>query len=213
MTPIDISMPLFEGMPRFPGDPPFLCAPVRSLDRGDPFALSRLSLGSHAGTHLDPPRHFDRSGASVDRLDLNVLLGPCVVTDVPAGRTVAPGELPELPSGTTRVLLRTPNSVRWARRLEYFDDFTGLSVPAAIELAKRGVRLVGIDALSVEHGGPEGYPVHRELLGRGIVLLEGLLLAGARPGPYDLHCLPLAIRDGDGAPARAVLRAPEERPA
>jgi arylformamidase len=204
---LDVSMPLFEGMPAFPGDPPFRTEPVARLARGDPYDLSRLTLGSHAGTHLDPPSHLLRGGRTVDRLDLATLSGPCRVIAVGSGGSdVARQELARLPAGTRRVLLRTPNSARWARKLEYFEDFVGLSLEAARLLADRGVRLVGIDALSVESDPSRRFPVHRELLGRGVVVLEGLLLGSAPPGRYDLVCLPLRLRAGDGGPARAVLR-------
>ena len=206
MRAIDVSMPLFEGMPAFPGDPPFTSEPVTRLDGGGPYDLSRIGFGSHAGTHLDPPSHFVRGAATVDRLDLGALNGPCVVVEVRAdGRTIPAEELAKVPAGTTRVLLRTSNSARWAQRLEFFDDFVGLGVDGAVRLVDRGVRLVGIDALSIETDQSGAYPVHRELLGHGVVILEGLLLGQADPGPYDLTCLPLALRGGDGGPARAVL--------
>ncbi len=206
MRSIDVSMPIFEGMPAFPGDPGCTVEPLLRLERGDAYNLSRLSLGSHAGTHVDPPRHFLTGGATVDRLDLEGLNGPCEVLDVPADRSsIGPDELGSLPRGTRRVLLRTANSARWARGLEFFDDYVTLSLRAATALAEAGVRLVGIDALSVESDPRGRFPVHRELLGRGIPILEGLLLQDAPPGRYELSCLPLAVRGGDGGPARAVL--------
>lgn len=199
-------MPLFDGMPAFPGDPPFRSQAVTRVVDGGPYNLSSLTLGSHAGTHVDPPSHFLAGGASVDRLDLSILNGPCrVVAIEPAGREVTASALRAVPPGTTRVLLRTPNSARWARRLEFFGDFVGLSLDGARRLAETGVRLVGIDALSIETDGSGSFPVHRELLGRGVTILEGLLLDGAPEGAYTLACLPLAVRDGDGGPARAVL--------
>lgn len=129
----------------------------------------------------------------------------------PAGRTIAATDLAAVPAGATRVLLRTPNSDRWARRLEFFDDFTALGLAAAEAMVRSGVRLVGIDSLSIEDGSDLRYPVHRALLGSGALILEGLLLDGTPPGRYELDCLPLRLRDGDGGPARAVLReaAPE----
>jgi arylformamidase len=209
MRRIDVSMPLFEGMPAFPGDPEFRSEPVQRIDRGDPYGLSRLVLGSHAGTHVDPPGHFLPSGPSADRLDLEALNGPCQVVAVPAGcALVGPGELKEIPSGTTRILLRTSNSERWARRLEYFADYVALSPEGAASLIARGARLIGIDALSIESDPTHRFPIHRELLARGVLILEGLLLSEALPGAYELECLPLRLRDGDGGPARAVLNAP-----
>jgi arylformamidase len=203
---LDISMPIFPGMPAFPGDPAFRSDPVRRIDRGDPYNLSALSLGSHTGTHVDPPRHFVAAGAAVDRLDLGALNGPCELVSVEGPRgSLGRAELSGVPRGTERVLLRTRNSERWARRLEFFPDYDALSPDGAAFLRELGVRLVGIDSLSIESDPAGAFPVHRDLLGHGIVIVEGLLLAAAAPGPYDLSCLPLLLRDGDGGPARATV--------
>ncbi len=209
MDRIDVSMPLFEGMPAFPGDPAFRSRPERRIDRGDPYNLSSLALGSHAGTHVDPPRHFAVGAPGADRLDLEALNGPCRVLSVPEDRTlVGPSEVRSIPPGTARVLLKTANSRRWADRLEFFEDFVGLTVDGAAALRERGARLVGIDSLSVESDPAGNFPVHRDLLGHGVLILEGLLLADVPPGEYRLDCLPLRLRDGDGGPARAVLSRP-----
>jgi arylformamidase len=202
-------MPLFEGMPAFPGDPPFRVEPVASLERGDPYAVARLSLGSHAGTHVDAPRHFDPNGTTVDRLELDVLNGPCQVVDARGGGAdVGPSAIAALPPGTSRVLFRTDNSVRWTAGPGPHGRSVGLELATARILGDLGVRLVGLDALSVETDRSGRFPVHRELLGRGIVIVEGLLLDGVAAGPYELTCLPLPVRGGDGAPARVVLTSP-----
>jgi len=203
---IDVSMPLFVGMPSFPGDPSFTSAPVDRIDRGQAYNLSLLGFGSHAGTHVDPPVHFDPRGVGIDRVDLERLNGPCQVIGVPDDRLeVGAAELGRIPPGTERVLFRTRNSARWARTLDFFEDYVALSAAAAQGLLDRGVRLVGIDALSVERDPTGRFPVHHRLLGGGALILEGLLLAEAPPGAYDLACLPLRLRDGDGGPARVTL--------
>jgi len=204
---IDVSMPLYEGMPAFPGDPAFSSTPLLRRENGDAYNLSLLGLGSHAGTHVDPPGHFLAGGLTTDRLDLGVLVGPCEVVEIdPSRPTVQARDLDGIRAGTTRLLLRTRNSERWARRLEYFDDFVALEVGAAERLIDQGVRLVGIDALSIERGIYGEFPVHHRLLAQGVVILEGLLLQAVAPGPYEVLCLPLALRNADGGPARVVLR-------
>lgn len=203
----DISMPLFPGMPVFPGAPAFEAEPSQSLGRGDPYNLSRLTLSSHEGTHVDPPRHFLPDGATIDRIDLDVLEGPCEVVDVPAAVTrIGAAEVEGVPPGTTRVLFRTSNSARWAQSLTFFPDYVSVGLDAAIALRERGSRLVGIDSLSLESDPTERFPAHHALLGHGVLILEGLLLHEVPPGSYWLECLPLRWRDGDGGPARAVLR-------
>jgi arylformamidase len=206
MRRIDISMPLFRGMPSFPGDPPFDVTPLSSIARGDPYDLSGLSFGSHAGTHVDPVGHFVPGGATADQLDLEDLNGPCRVVDVDASATfVGADDVARIPTETARVLFRTANSARWASGLTFFSDYVGLAPAAADALVARKVRLVGIDALSIENDPTGSFPVHHSLLRRGTLILEGLLLAAAPAGEYRLECLPLRLRDGDGGPARATL--------
>ena len=203
---IDISMPLSVGMPSFPGDPLFANEPVRSLAKGDHYSVSALRLGSHAGTHVDPPCHFLAEGAAIDAVDLSRLNGPCEVLAVPPNATaIGPAELVSLPPDTERVLFRTRNSARWRAALEFFPDYVAVSDAGAAELLRRGVRLVGVDSLSVEQDSSGRFPVHHRLLGAGCLILEGLLLDGAPPGRYSLHCLPLRVHRGDGGPARAAL--------
>jgi arylformamidase len=209
MRRIDISMPLRAGMPEFPGDPGFESVSTHALSRGDPYNVSRLALSSHAGTHIDPPSHFLPKGTSVDQIDLGILNGPCQVVEVdPRRREVGPSDLPPLPAGTVRTLFRTSNSERWEKGASFFPDYVALTLPAAVNLLQRGVRLVGIDSLSVESDPEERYPVHHLLLGGGALILEGLCLAGVAGGSYGLECLPLRWAGGDGGPARAVLTTP-----
>jgi len=209
MRRIDVSMPLFAGMPSFPGDPPFDSHRLKSIGSGDPYNISGLAFGSHAGTHLDPPVHFIEGGDAVDRVDLDLLNGPCRVVDVdPRSAAVDARDVANVPPGSTRVLFRTANSARWASSLSFFPDYVGLNRGAADALVARKVRLVGLDSLSIENDRTGTFPVHHSLLGRGTLILEGLLLAAAPAGEYLLECLPLRIRDGDGGPARVVLVAP-----
>ncbi|HEV2519622.1 MAG TPA: cyclase family protein [Thermoplasmata archaeon] len=203
---IDISMPLGPSTPSYPGDPPIRIESVYSTARGAQFNVSVLEMGTHSGTHVDPPSHFLPGRANLDQIDLAALNGPCRVVRVPEGQSsIFPSDLTAIPEGTDRVLFQTSNSARWARGEGFFPDFVDLSPPAARELIERRVRLVGIDALSVESDPTVSFPVHRALLGAGIVLLEGLLLSEVVRPDYILRCLPLRIQGGDGGPCRAIL--------
>jgi arylformamidase len=187
--------------------------PALVLERGDPANVSHLALGSHTGTHLDAPRHFIPGGATVDHLPLDTLVGPARVVECPAGPirpdSLAPALGRDGPAGRreARVLVKTGNSRLWTHG-RFARDYQALTLEAARELVRAGVLLVGVDYLSVEAFGGDGgaFPVHRCLLAAGVVILEGLDLSAVGPGRYELLCLPLRLKAGDGAPARAVLR-------
>lgn len=205
----DISFPIREGMPCFPGDPAVRLAPAARIADGSPYNLSLLTMGTHTGTHVDPPIHFLPTGDPIDRIDPDRLNGPATIVRVPEGVTaVDRNTASRVPLGTERVIFRTPNSDRWEREEGFFSDYVALLEEAAEELLRRGVRLVGIDALSIERDVDGRFPVHHRLLGGGALILEGLRLGAIEPGAYELRCLPLRIVGGDGGPARAVLVRP-----
>jgi arylformamidase len=193
---IDISVPLRTGMVTYPGDPKIRLELVQAIAGGASANISKLDLGVHTGTHVDAPNHFIEGAAGADELPLDVLNGPCEVVAVAALDESAAGAVPE---GTERVLFKTPNSELWAQDT-FPKSFERLDGAAAKALIERGVRLVGVDYLSV---GDED--AHHALLGAGIVPLEGLDLRAVEAGSYELRCLPLRLVGSDGAPARAVL--------
>ncbi|MGH9023398.1 MAG: cyclase family protein, partial [Acidimicrobiia bacterium] len=183
--------------------------PVSEIARGDAANVSELRLGSHTGTHVDPPRHFLDDGAGVDELSLEALIGPALVVDLTyAGGPLGPDDLDALdvPPGTERLLLKTSNSALWAEPRPTFPDrYVALSPEGAAWVVGRGLRLLGTDFLSIERKGAPGHPTHVALLCAGVVVVEGLDLSKVSPGPYTFVCLPLRVAGGDGAPARAVL--------
>ena len=191
MQIIDVSVPVRAGMITYPGDPDVRLERVSSIGDGDVVNLSRLDLGVHSGTHVDAPLHFLDGGRSVETLPLDVLVGPCVVVD---GLDPA-----VVPAGAERVLFKTPNSRLWERD-QFSEDFVALDGEAARALVAGGVRLVGIDYLSI--GDEEA---HKVLLGAGVVAIEGLDLREVEPGEYRLICAPLKLEGAEGAPARVLL--------
>lgn len=205
----DITAEIHPGMPSFPGDPPISIRPTHQLAKGDAYNLSEMSMGTHAGTHIDPPRHFLPGGITADHVSLEALNGPCRVVHVPdPHHEVSTGDLKGVLHGVERVLFRTHNSARWAKGEGFFPDYVALAPETAEYLASARLRLVGIDSQSIERDPTDQYPVHHTLLESGCLILEGLRLADVPAGEYELRCLPLRIRDGDGAPCRAVLIAP-----
>jgi arylformamidase len=206
-TWLDVSVPLSERTPVFPGNPATEVRRVSSLDGGDEANLSELRMSAHAGTHIDAPVHFLEGGSSVDELDLDAINGPARVLGIPDLHRIGPEGFGEYePARGDRLLLRTRNSdTAWFER-DFDSDYAHLTAQAARLLVQRGVRAVGIDYLSI---GGEGFDIvetHRVLLGAGVVIIEGLNLCDVEPGEYELRCLPIRVAGGDGAPARALLR-------
>jgi arylformamidase len=209
---IDVSLGVGPDMLTWPGDPSVEIDPAKRLSKGDSSNVSELRLGTHTGTHVDPPFHFIDGAPTAEALELDVLVGPAVVADLRgAGAAITPAELEalKLPPGTERVLFRTPNSELWtSKKVTFPDSYTALTPDGARWCVDRGIRLVGTDFLSIEQRGAPGHPTHVTLLKAGAIILEGLDLSRVDPGGYDLTVLPLKILGGDGAPARAILRTP-----
>lgn len=205
---LDISLTISPDLPHWPGSPAIELSRRRDMDRGDPVNDSTLVCGVHTGTHVDAPLHFLADGADVTHLSLDVLIGPAVVAELSDLEVIAAHDLEalNLPADTRRLLLRTRNSAIWQRGdREFHTDFVALTVEAAQWVVARGIRLIGVDYLSVQifQGDPQ---THIALLQAGVVIVEGLNLTEVAPGPYELICLPLKLAGAEGAPARAVLR-------
>ena len=198
----DVTVPLAAGMSAYPGDPPYSLEPLAS----GAFRISRLSMSSHAGTHVDAPLHFSPGGAPVDQLPLEILLGKARVVELSVRERVERRDLEEVDlRDDLRVLLKTRMSGQMHRG-GYDEDHVYLTEDAALYLVQAGIKLVGFDYLSVDRAGSADFPAHHALLGAGVVLVEGLDLSEAEPGEYEMSCLPLRLAGGDGAPARVVLR-------
>jgi arylformamidase len=197
-------------MPVWPGDPRVKVEPLSRISQGDPANVSWLHMGSHTGTHVDAPYHFIPRGLTVDKLPLEVLIGPAFIAEVDAveANRVQVYDLASLhfPRDTTRLLIKTTNShLREDRLTEFERTFVHLAPQTAEWLVKRGIQLVGVDYLSVEGLGTADFRVHHALLEAGIVIVEGLDLSRVPAGPCQMVCLPLKVEGGDGAPARVLV--------
>jgi arylformamidase len=191
----DVSVPIRTGMVTYPGDPTVELERVNAIAEGATANLTRIDMGAHSGTHVDAPVHFLDGAAGTESLPLDALLGPCVVV---AAEDLTRDSVAAAPEAE-RVLFKTPNSELWARD-EFPEQFARLDGAGARLLVERGVKLVGVDYLSVGD-----HEAHRTLLGAGVVPLEGLDLRGIETGPYFLVCAPLRLVGSDGAPARVLL--------
>ena len=202
----DITVPLSRSLTVYPGDPSIAIEPITQLAKGDVSNTSHIALCSHSGTHLDAPRHFFAQGDGIDGLDLNTLIGAVRVLAITGQNHITADMLRTCELGTSqRILFKTCNSRLWAQS-DFQPDYIALTASAAHYLVARGIRLVGIDYLSVDAYEDNEFPVHRILLGANVLILEGLDLRAVTAGDYELMALPLKIQDGDGAPTRVVLR-------
>ncbi|MBS1808860.1 MAG: cyclase family protein [Acidobacteria bacterium] len=204
----DITVPFSVELPVYPGDPTVQISQVASLAAGDICTVSHLSFGSHTGTHVDPPAHFIAGKATLDQLPLEILIGKARVVDVGeiSAIDVATLEAANL-AGVERVLFKTRNSQLWQQGAHEFErSFVYLETDAAERLVNLGVKLVGIDYLSIEKFNFDQPTTHYALLSKDVVVVEGLNLAEVAAGDYELICLPMKIKNGDGGPARVVLR-------
>lgn len=203
----DISMPVRADMPVYPGDPPIGLEPQLTLATDGVNVTAIRHASTHFGTHVDLPRHILADGASLDDVPLERFCGRARVIHIRDRRAITVEELAgHLIDPGDRVLFRTRNSEeRLLERPDFVHDYVYLTAAAAAELVRRQAGLVGIDYLSVDPPDDLALPAHHVLLGAGVPILEGAVLAGVAPGLYQLICLPLRISGGDGAPARAVL--------
>ena len=208
----DITVSVTPGMPVWPGDPAVERTLVWQIGADSAANVSRLTMSVHTGTHVDAPIHFIANGMSIDGLALETMVGPCNVCEVDAtGWTITATDLEalNLPLTVQRLLLKTSNSGLWAKGGATFErSYVSLSASAARWIVDRGIRLVGIDYLSVEPFDAAEPVVHRTLLAGGVIPLEGVDLSGVAAGEYTLVCLPLKLAGSDGAPARVVLIEP-----
>jgi arylformamidase len=203
---IDVTVPLSAELPTFPGDPSFEMDATHRLAGGDSYNVARISLGTHAGTHVDAPFHFIAGGSTVDELALEILIGKVRVVDLLGRDSVERADLEALDlREDLRVLIKTRNS-GLLRQPAFQQDYVYLAPDAATYLAQVGIKLVGFDYLSIEKYGSRDYAAHLALLEAGVVIVEGLDLSEIEPGEYDMVCMPLRIAGADGSPARVVLR-------
>jgi arylformamidase len=201
----DISVPLTPELAVWPGSPGIEFRQWSAISDGANANVTELDIDAHAGTHVDAPRHFIDGGRSVDAIGLEPFIGPAVVVDVGPAIEIDATVLQSLvPADIERLLLRTGNSEKPEIYDRFDRGFAGLTLNGAEWLAAAGLRLVGIDYMSIQRFA-EPDDVHRVLLGAEIAILEGLRLEAVEPGDYELVCLPLRLVGTEAAPARAIL--------
>jgi|SRR6185295_13414443 len=203
----DVSVPIANGMPVWPSDPPLKLTNSEhiSRDKSHTIRVTSIEMGSHTGTHIDAPYHFLEGGRRLDEIPLDDLVGPVTVIQIKGVASITRKHLAGLVwNDVQRVLFKTDNSEHW-KDGAFYERFVYLEPDAAEFLVQQGVRLVGIDYLSIDPFHSEKHPTHFVLLPRNVIILEGLNLNRVPPGLYQLVALPLHLLSGDGAPARVIL--------
>lgn len=199
---LDVTLPLEESTPPYPGDPGLAIQTLRDYERGDALRLSAVSLSAHLGTHVDAPLHFVREGKTIEQIALETLIGAAQVIEVWTSGGISAERLARhLPPSCSRLLIKTSKSEQLTPR-----PTAWLEPEAARLLLENGVRLVGIDSPSVDSITAEQARTHRLLLEKEVVIVENLMLHEVSAGTFEMICLPLKLAGLEGAPARVVLR-------
>ena len=205
----DVTVAVSEDVPIYEGDPRVTIEGVKGIAAGDDANVSKLCFGAHTGTHVDAPNHFIEGTRRVEDLELAKLVGSCRVVQLDDSVTaIGPEHVGDM-NGLERVVFKTRNSAFWNEPEKGFrTDFTYITPEAAQSLVESGVKLVGIDYLSVEQFASDDFATHTTLLESEVVIVEGLDLREVPAGDYEIICLPLKYvgATGDGAPARTILR-------
>ncbi len=206
---IDISIPLRDHMVKWPTDGPTLIRRTKDVDKGDPVTLSEFTMISHTGPHMDAPLHFIYGGATLDTMPLDTAIGPARVIEIKDSKAVNPEELAAHNiQKEERILLKTRNSEKVYLTDEFTEDYVYIAKEAAHFLADKGVRVVGLDYISIGSFKlqSEVRETHRALLSQGVWIIEGLNLSGVKAGNYELICLPIKLEKGDAGLSRAIIR-------
>lgn len=177
----------------FPGDDSPKGELVKSMEDGELYNLSMLSMCAHNGTHIDAPFHFLKDGKTVEQMPLEAFVGDCYVARHEGDVTAE----------NAREILKKAKAVGADEKILIAGKAT-VTLAAAEVFADAEIKLLGNESQTV---GPENAPmaVHKVLLAKEIVLLEGVVLSGVSEGKYFLSAAPLNFAGFDGAPCRAYL--------
>ena len=207
MKIIDISVPIDDKTPLWPGNVGPKIKSLSNIENGSVYNETSIEVNVHTGTHIDAPLHFIKNGQSIDRMNLSIFIGSVFIVYLPDVREITAKDLEKinLPENVNRILFKTSNSLLWNRdNSEFEKEYVGITSDAATWLVEKQITLVGIDYISIATF-KETVEVHNILLKEGIAVLEAINLVNVEEGNYKLVCLPIKITNAEGAPARAVL--------
>lgn len=201
---IDVSQPLHNQVPTWPGDTAFNYYVSWPMSESGSVNVGSVTMSIHTGTHIDAPFHFDNDGATTEQLDVNIYMGPARVIHLPSVAALTPQAMMGVDlSDCTRLIIRTD---AWPDKTVFPSAIPPVDPELAPYLAGYGVKLLGLDLPSVDLLDSKPLPAHHALARHGIYILEGLLLDAIEPGDYELAAVPLPLVGADGSPVRALLR-------
>jgi arylformamidase len=204
----DISVPINNDLTVWLGDPPVSISQESFIER-DGYNLNRLTISAHTGTHIDAPLHYIKDGPNIGSIELEQLIGPVLVIEIPQEIKIITGQVIEslnIPASTERILFKTENSKLWGRNTGFEKSYVGLDSSGAAAILKSKIKFVGMDYLSISILDDLVEP-HKLLLSNKVVILESCNLSAVPAGEYQLVCLPLKVNEIEGAPVRAILLA------
>ena len=206
MNLYDVTLSISDTLITWPADPTVSIQKTCLISQGNSCNVSELKFSSHCGTHIDAPYHFEENGITIDQIPLDYLVGSVTVCEVKNKEKIDLDDIKTLKlKNKKRVIFKTVNSTYW-RLSEFKKDFVYITKEVAQYIVDNGVKLVGIDYLSVDKFENTYADAHHIFLRNGIVIIEGLDLRNVKAGDYELIALPLKIKNGDGSPARVILR-------
>lgn len=197
---IDLSWPVENGMPVYPGDRETSLIQEKRVER-DHYAAFALHTGLHAGTHMDAPMHLLAGGAGIDETPLSRCFAPGVLLDVRGQRLITKPQLPEGSLAGKAVLLYTGLESAYGSE-SYYHDHPEVSMELAQLLARESIAFLGMDMPSPDF---PPFPVHKLLLSRGIPIVENLRNLGALPASFEVAAFPLSLR-AEASLVRAAAR-------
>ncbi|WP_419420783.1 cyclase family protein [Legionella sp. D16C41] len=201
----DLSVTISEQLVTFPGDPTYHLENVSSLEQGAFFHLNKIYLGNHTGTHIDFPAHVIREGKTSNDFLIDRLIGKGLIIQVPDNEiSITKTFVKNQPILTNDfVFFKTANS-KLSKNSTFTKNYVYIEPDAAEELLKKGIKIVGIDYISVDKYEFEDLPVHKALLANDILIVENLELNHVPNGRYTIYIMPLKINNLDGLPARVI---------
>ncbi len=208
---IDITIPVKTDQLQFPGDEKCRIETRKQINRGDSYNTTHIAMAAHTGTHIDAPYHFDNTWKKIHELEPGHFIGRAKVLDLSTcEKSISKADLMNHPIAQGDIILLKTHNSRCVLSDNFTEDFVYLEADAAGYLAEKGIVTLGIDYLSIDAADSTDFPAHHALLGSGIVVIEGLVLKDVPAGLYDIAALPLKILNGDGAPARVMIRPVDE---